>query len=145
MNIPDLIYDTVLGMDYIDRIEGMISTFINADWRKAYKKRGVVGILTELVSCVVSHNAPTIRVSRHDGHSGIEIERLLKKFGVRLWDRGATSHELYFCVKRRQVKWAEYVLLRAGIPVTSVLKESRNTEWAMRRAGIPIPQGWRKK
>lgn len=133
MNIPDLIYDTVLGMDYIDRIEGVISTFINADWRKAYKKRGVVGILTELVSCIVSHNAPTIRV-RRGSHSGIEIERLLEKFGVRLWDRGATSHELYFCVKRRQVKWAEYVLLSHHIPITSVLRESRNTGWVASRA-----------
>lgn len=137
--------DIVRGFDPIDRIEGAISTFLNADWAGAYKKRGAFGILAELASCLTAHNAPTIYVSRDTTWNGVRIEALLKRYGVRIWDRGSWSDQLYFCVKRRQVKWAEYVLIRAGLPVTSGLKESRNTEWAQAKMGVPIPRRRREK
>ena len=112
--------------DPIDRLEGAVSTFLNADWEGAYRRNGFPGLLSELLACVTSYNAPTIRVSRHSHWRGIDIERLLRRHGVRVWDRGLAGDDLYFCVKRRQVKWAEYLLLRAGVPVTSVLTEPRN-------------------
>ena len=131
--------------DPIDRFEGAVSTFLNADWRRAWRKAGPAGVLVEIVACLAAHNSPTIRVARKSGWNGQMVENVLARHGIKVWDRGASGEELYFCVKRRQVKWAEYVLLRAGVPVTSVLKESRNTGWAMRRLGIPIPQGWGEK
>jgi hypothetical protein len=118
--------------DPINRIEGAISTFLNADWFGAYHRNGIAGVISEFVACVTSHNAPTIRVSRYSHWRGIDIERLLKRHGVKVWDRGLAGNDLYFCVKRRQVKWAEYILLRAGVPVMSVLTEPRNREWAER-------------
>ncbi len=45
-------------------------------------------------------------------------------------NRGIAGDDLYFCVKHRQVEWAEYLLLRAGVPVTSVLNEPRNADYA---------------
>ncbi|MBN1889449.1 MAG: hypothetical protein JW850_15755 [Thermoflexales bacterium] len=106
--------------DPINRIEGAVSTFLNADWYGAIERRGLVGgILFEFVACLTNYNAPTIRVARGDWR-GIDIERLLRHHGVKVWDRGlANSDEIYFCVKRRQVRWADYVLRRAGVPVTS--------------------------
>jgi hypothetical protein len=125
--------------DPIDRIEGAISTFLNADWRGAWERHGVLGIIGEFISSFVSHNAPTIKVSRYSRWRGIDIERLLKRNGVKVWDRGLAGDELYFCVKLRQVKWAEYILLRAGVPVTSSLCEPRNSGWTMRYPGGSEP------
>jgi hypothetical protein len=118
--------------DPINRIEGAVSTFLNADWLGAYQRNGITGVISEFVACVTSRNAPTIRVSRHSHWRGIDIERLLARHGVKVWDRGLAGHNLYFCVKRRQVRWAEYLLLRAGVPVTSVLVEPRNYGYAER-------------
>jgi hypothetical protein len=118
--------------DPINRIEGAISTFLNADWHGAYRRDGIAGVISEFVACVTSDNAPTIRVSRYSHWRGIDIERLLKRYGVKVWDRGLAGDALYFCVKRRQVRWAEYLLLRAGVPVMSVLTEPRNRKWAER-------------
>lgn len=122
-------FDLSAHLDLIDRIEGVISTFRNADWKGAYKKNGIDGLVEEFVACLTLANAPTIRVSRYSSWRGIDIEMLLKRHGVEIWDRGIIGDDLYFCVKRRQVKWAEYLLLRAGVPVTSVLNEPRNVEW----------------
>ena len=107
--------------DPINRIEGAVSTFLNADWAGAYHRNGVAGVIVEFFACLNAYNAPTIRVSRYSHWRGIDIERLLRRHGVKVWDRGIAGDDLYFCVKRRQVKWAEYLLLRAGVPVTSVL------------------------
>lgn len=129
--------DIARYFDPIDRFEGAISTFLNADWAGAIRRQGPAGLLTEFTACLTSHNAPTIRVSRQSSWRGIDIERLLTRYGIRVWDRGASGAELYFCVKRRQVKWAEYVLLRAGVPVTSVPAEPRNSQWAAPYSGPP--------
>ena len=137
------LYDVVLGFDPLDRVEGAISTFLNADWAGAWRKAGPLGLLTEVVACLTAHNAPTIYVSRVNTR-GADVERLLKHYGVKVWDRGAWENELYFCVKRRQVKWAEYVLTRAGIATTRTQYEPRNAQWAAQHAGAPIPHNARR-
>lgn len=115
--------------DPIDRIEGVISTFRYADWDGAFQRDGIAGVISEFFACLTSSNAPTIYVSRYSAWSGIEIERLLGRHGVHVWDRHISGDDLGFSVKRRQVKWAEYLLLRAGVPVTSILVEPHNAEW----------------
>ena len=105
--------------DPINRIEGAVSTFTHADWQGAYRRHGVAGLVLEFCACVFSTNAPTIRVYRFGGWSGVQIERLLKSRGVPLWDRGIMGTDYSFSVPRRQVRWAEYVLAKSGVPVTS--------------------------
>ena len=132
--------------DVIDRFEGILSTFLNADWAGAYRHNGISGVITELLACITSNNAPTVRVSRDSHWRGIDIERLLYRHGVKVWDRGISGDDLYFCVKRRQVKWAEYLLLRAGVPVTSALAEPRNRGYTERYApGSEPPTGRRPR
>lgn len=136
------ILDVLSVFDWIDRLEGLISTIANADWRSAHQRDGAKGVMSESFSTLTYHNAPMIRVSRFSSWSGLAIERLLHRHGVKIWDRGVTSQELFFRVKRRQVKWAEYLLLRAGVPIIGVLVEPRNTDWA---AGYPPgsePPNW---
>lgn len=120
--------------DPINRIEGAISTFLNADWRGAYEDGGWWGVVLEFIACVFSTNSPTILIDRYSSWRGIDVERLLKRYGVKVWDRGLAGDDLYFCVKARQVVWAEYVMLRAGVPVTSALYEPHNAVWAAKYA-----------
>ena len=52
--------------------------------------------------------------------SGQQIEALLMRHGIKIWDRGLhDKYTLYFCVKRRQVAWAEYLMERAGVDLVS--------------------------
>jgi len=136
-SLLDRLLDIPEYFDPINRIEGAISTFLNADWGRAWAKHGLAGLIGEFIACVTSTNAPTIRVSRFSHWRGIDVERLLKRHGIKLWDRGIVGDDIYFCVKSRQVKWAEYVMLRAGIPITSELREPRNREWAARHQCVP--------
>lgn len=131
--------------DPISRIEGVISTFLNADWLGAYDKNGFDGLISEFLACFTAENAPTIRVWRYSHWRGIDIERLLKRHGVKVWDRGLAGDDIYFRVKRRQVEWAEYLLLRAGVPVTSVLTEPRNREYAEKYPPGSEPPNWQMR
>ena len=131
--------------DPIDRIEGIISTFANADWENAYRKNGLLGLATEFAACFSRHNAPTIYVSRASDWRGIDIERLLRSYGVKVWDRGLAGDDLYFCVKRRQARWAKYLLLRAGVPVTRTVIDPRNTIHASRYPVRSLPRSRRPR
>ncbi len=84
-------------------------------------------------------------VPRNCGWSGIEMERLLARHGVKMWDRGFTRDCLTFCVKLRQANWAEYLLRRRGIAVLSRPFNTRNNEYARRHApGSEPPSGGRR-
>ena len=131
--------------DLIDRIEGAVSTFLNADWQGARQRNGASGVVSEFAACLTSRNAPTIRVSRYSHWRGIDVERLLKRHGVKIWDRGIAGDDFYFCVKQRQVKWAEYLLLRAGVPVTSALVDPRNLQYAQKYAPGSEPPNQRTR
>ncbi len=117
-DLGDFALDVPLFFDPIDRIEGMICTFYYANWKKA-RKGGPLGILLEFLSAAVNYSAPTIFV-RRNVRSGQQIEQLLMRHGIKLWDRGLKDeYTLYFCVKRRQVGWAEYLMERAGLELLS--------------------------
>ena len=64
------------------------------------------------------------------GCTGWEVEQLLARHGVRIWGRGFTSDSLYFNVKRRQANWAEYLIRRRGIPLSSQLVNPQNETYA---------------
>jgi len=84
-------------------------------------------------------------VPRNCGWSGIEMERLLERHGVKVWDRGFTRDCLTFRVRRRQANWAEYLLRRRGIPVLSQPFNPLNDEYARRHApGSEPPTGRRR-
>jgi len=57
---------------------------------------------------------------------GIDVERLLLRHGVRMWDRDFDRYHLYFRVKKEQERWAEYVMMRAGVPLTGALIDPRH-------------------
>lgn len=69
-------------------------------------------------------NGPMHRFSfsNQTGHSGVSVEKLLRKYGVRIWGRRLEGdRELSFLVKVKQAEWAEYVMCSAGVPLTTPL------------------------
>ncbi len=57
--------------------------------------------------------------SLNAGWNARDIERLLEKHGIRHWGGQYTfpNGEYFFSVKLEQAQWAEYLLLRHGIPL----------------------------
>jgi hypothetical protein len=121
-------------LNVIDRIEGFVSGFLNADWQGAYRRNGADGLIGEFAASLTGRNAWQFYVPRDCGWSGIEMERLLRRHGVKIWDRDFTRDCLTFRVKRRQANWAEYLLRRRGIPVVSRSFNPLNDEYARRHA-----------
>jgi hypothetical protein len=73
--------------------------------------------------------------------SGAQIERLLKQKGVKMWSRMIHGGDLFFRVHRKQAEWAEYVLLRAGVPLKYRLYSKRNVQYIRPQAVTrPMPK-----
>jgi len=92
----------IAHFDMISRIEGFVSGFVNANWQGAFQRAGAAGIATEFIASLTGRNAWRFYVPRNCGWRGIDLERLLRKYGVKIWDRGFTHECFTFCVKRRQ-------------------------------------------
>jgi hypothetical protein len=81
-------------------------------------------------------------VSTQGDFTGMEVELMLRQYGMRIWGREFDqADEFAFLVKRSQAVWAEYILCRAGVPLTSPLLDARNA--AYRRETMPQP--WTKQ
>lgn len=130
--IGNIILDFLSYFDWINRAEGFVSTFINADWKGSYNRYGYAGIAKELLSSLTGRNTWTFAIPRDCGWTGWEIEKMLNRYGVKVFGRGINSRELRFKVKLRQANWAEYLLLRAGIPIASPPFNPHNWEYARR-------------
>jgi hypothetical protein len=134
--------ELVAHLNVIDRIEGLVSGLLNADWHRAAQRDGFAGLIQEFAATLTGRNAWRFYVPRDCGWSGIEMERLLGRHGVKIWDRDFIRDCLTFRVKRRQANWAEYLLRRRGIPVVSQPFNPRNDEYAHRHApGSEPPTG----
>jgi len=80
---------------------------------------------------------------RHGGFSGIEAEQTLRQYGIRVWGREVTdAEEIAFLVKAKQARWAEYLLCRAGVPLTCQLLDPRNAQYQQRHAPNSMPTPW---
>lgn len=80
------------------------------------------------------------------GFTGMEVEMLLRRYGIRLWGRAIVQdNELSFLVKRRQAVWAEYLLCRAGVPLTSQLLDPRNADYQQRHTPNTMPNPWNQR
>jgi hypothetical protein len=134
-------FDFLAAFDIIDRVEGIVSSFVHADWKRA-SRNGPAGITAELGRTIAGANRWRIWVDRRSGWSGVEIERFLRKYGVAVWDRGFVGDNYYFSVKERQANWAEYLLLRRGIPITGPVFNQRNPTYGEQHAPGDAPPAW---
>ena len=80
------------------------------------------------------------------GFTGVDVEMLLRQYGIRIWGRMiADEEELAFHVKQRQAVWAEYILCRAGVPLTCKLLDQRNAQYRQRHGPGAMPTPWDAK
>jgi len=137
--------DAVAMADWVDRVEGVLSSFRYADWAGAYERAGIRGLLVEFLRTLVGSNRYRIQFRRFAGFNGGQVERMLRHYGVRLWGRGFTpgpEGTLYFYVKRSQADWADYLLRRWGVPVVSPPPDPRNPQYVARHEVGSLPPAW---
>jgi hypothetical protein len=55
--------------------------------------------------------------SAQGGWNGFAITGLLNRYGIKTWGSQITNGQFFFSVKLDQAQWAEYLLLRKGVPI----------------------------
>ncbi len=138
MNMLD-VFD---AFNWMDRLEGLVSSLIFANWKGAVRSSGAAGIAIETARTLAGANAWSIRIARNGDWTGGDAERLLKHYGVRLWCRRVTSKHFILTVEERQANWAEYLLLRRGMPVEGRLFNPDNQRYALKYAPGDQPPAW---
>lgn len=91
--------------------------FWYADWRGAWQRGGVIGVLGEALQAASGATSEPFFVPCASTWQIDEIRALLLRHGVKLWGVGYWHKELFFRVKGRQAHWAQYVMLRADVPL----------------------------
>jgi len=74
--------------------------------------------------------------------NGNMVRDLLVEYGVRVFWFGFNGKEVYWHITNRQARWAEYICLRAGVPLQTTY-DFRNVTWAARHSGPP--PSWRSR
>lgn len=139
------IIDDLLGhLNYIDRIEGWVMSLRHGDYDQA-RKNGLAGFVAELVSSLFMTNTHTFAIPRAGAHSLNEVEALLKKYGIPIFGRTHDARCMYFHVKQRQARWAEYLLVQAGVQLESATFDSRNAAYPARHAPGWMPPAWSER
>jgi hypothetical protein len=82
----------------------------------------------ELARALLGQRSHRFEIDRLGGWSGQEVEDLLSVNGIEIWGRAFDAERLYFRVKQRQARWAEYVMMRNGAPVIGRPVDPRNLQ-----------------
>ena len=89
----------------------------HADWQGAAQSHGAAGLAMEAMQTAVGANTEPFFIPCDSEWRIDDVQALLRQYGIKLWGVGYFNNELYFRVKKRQAHWAQYVLLRAGVPL----------------------------
>lgn len=89
----------------------------HADWRGAAEQGGLIGLVGEALQTAVGTNTEPFFVPCGSEWKIDDIAALLRRHGIKLWGAACFNDELYFRVEKRQAHWAQYVMLRAGVPL----------------------------
>ena len=121
MNIED-IYDNIAGsLNYFDLVEGLVRGILYGDFGYRIVLR---------------------RVDKGGSHRMSDAIQILKGYGVDTFWFGFDSQNMYFRVKKRQARWAEYVLLHAGVELLNPAFDHRNAGYAASHAPGWMPRPW---
>ncbi len=71
-----------------------------------------------------------------------EMRCLLASYGVATYGRRFDSLNMYIRVKNRQARWAEYVLLHAGVELLNPSFDQRNAGYVAKHAPGWMPRPW---
>ncbi|MEZ4674342.1 MAG: hypothetical protein R2932_08880 [Caldilineaceae bacterium] len=118
----DFLDNYVYGpLNYIDRGEGLIKAII-------YQDSG--------------HRFAIPRVDKGGKYNLRQIENLLTRYGVAVYSRTYDAKCRYFRVKKRQARWAEYVMLHAGVELLGPLFDEQNPHYVSQHPPGWMPQPW---
>ncbi len=129
MNYLDDILDL---FNWVDRLEGLLSSFINSDWHGIGDSQTPVDLF----------GSWTFHIRRDVAWTGGEVERFLRHYGIVAWGRRLTGDHYILSVKPRQAEWAEYLLLRRGIAIDAPYFNPQNATYAQRFAPGDRPPAW---
>ncbi len=101
----------------------------------------VVDRLGGLILSIRHGGAHTFAIDRTK-HTGQQVEDVLKRYKIAVFGRRITSTHAILSVPNKQARWAEYVMLRAGIVPDGPLIDARNAPWAGRHAPGQAPRPW---
>lgn len=122
MSLMDILDDFVLGpLNLIDRFQGLTKGIIYRD---------------------LGYRFAIPRIDKGGRFTLNEIEDLLKRYGVDVYGRTHDSQNMYFLVKRRQARWAEYLMLHAGVELRNPIFDQRNAGYAASHATGWMPKPW---
>lgn len=108
-------------LNYLDRIEGLFK----AGW---YQDTG--------------HRFAMPRIDKGGRYDLRQVETLLNRYGVAVFCRTYDANNRYFRVKKRQARWAEYILLHAGVELRGPLYDPRNAHYVAQHPPGWMPQPW---
>lgn len=97
--------------------EMLVGDFRYANWRGSSQQAGALGLVAEAARSAIGLNSVAFFVPTDSAWEFRDIEALLMRHGIKVWAPGYFRDELYFSVKKRQAHWAQYVLLREGVPL----------------------------
>lgn len=77
--------------------------------------------------------------------TGQEVETMLTRRGVRVFGRRITSKHGMLAVPKAQADWAEYIMLRGGVPLVGKLRNRKNSGWAGQHTPGELPPAWKDR
>lgn len=122
-------------------IRTVLFSFTNADWQGAQEKSGSLGMAGEFVESLLGTNTRPFCVDDKGGWQRGQIQSLLNSHGIEMWGWGHSMGQYFFRVKRRQGAWAQYVLLRQGVPLCGPLLPGSAANPSMAQQDGSSPDG----
>ena len=122
MSVMDFLDDFIFGpLNYFDRLEGLVSGAIYRD---------------------LGYQMAVLYPDRGGRHTRDEVEALLRHYGIAVYGRTHDAQHMYFRVKKRQARWAEYLLLHANVALTSPTFDQRNQGYLAKHEAGWMPKAW---
>lgn len=100
------------------------------------------GLIRGLAYGDLGYGFAIARADKDGKHTLNEAREILKGYGVDTFWYGFDSQKMYFRVKNRQARWAEYVLLHAGVELLNPTFDQRNPGYAASHAPGWMPRPW---
>lgn len=119
----------------------VVGNFRHADWQGAAQANGIAGVVAEALKASAGANTEPFFVPCDSEWKVNDIQVLLLRHGIKLWGVGYWNNELFFRVKGRQAHWAQYVLLRAGVPLLHGMLDGSRAIPGCNRQAEPEPPG----
>jgi hypothetical protein len=119
-------------MDFLnDFVTGPLNLIDHTEWLISGLRYGDLG-----------HQFAIPRADKGGAYNLNQVEEILKTYGVDVYGRSHDSKNMYFHVKKRQARWAEYLMLHAGVELCNATVDERNPGYAASHKPGWMPRPW---